>query len=676
MRRKLLQLCSFASSAAAIGMIAPAVDAQQHDDGPVIVGERTDTLKAFTLERLNVGLDFFYQYRRNHIDRGDTGSRTDTEQIAREIMTLSSRAFIGHENLVDLSFNARLGFEDRFLKSPVSTADGHDSELLALFDISALILGDGPAPMTVWARRDQTRLSREFGSSIDSMTTEAGVSVRTFHDIAPTTFRYVHREQEQNDLADLVDSLRVQDTFSIQSVWTPTDRQRLTVDYSLDFVDENQASGIDDAFRRHDATIVHTIEFGTDHHDSLRSTLRVFDQSGDFRNRTLRLSEVLRLRHSESLDSRWDLLVEDRSIGGQDQRQARGFVTLRHNLFDSLVTTLVAGGGHVDIPDANFTSEEYFGNIDLQYTKKVPYGRLNASLAGQFERIENSERGSTLDFLATVHTFNDPFPIVINQRQIIASSIVIRDSAGVQAFSSGVDFTVMTFPDRVEIRRQVGGSIADGQTVLIDFQLRAEPGNTTESVGVSFSLRYGIEEGALRGLALYLIYREIDQAIDARRNAVITPNDVRNLRYGAEYSIGHFILLAEKETQDSDISPFELTRFTARYDYRLGRRSWLSVDASHEEIDYTDTENRVELDRVTGEWGRRLGSGFDARVRLIYRNEKDELSGSTKGFEQELEFRWQHRQTSMFISLRNSFLEGDNVDSDAQTLAIGLTRDF
>ena len=649
---------------------------QQADGGPVIVGGPAGELTGFTLDRLSLSLDFFYQYRRNHIKSDVEGERTDTEHLARETLSLSSRSFIGHENLVDLSINASLGFEDQFRKSPVEATDGHDSQILTLFDATALILSEGPAPVTVWAFRDQTQLDREFASSIDSTTTEFGASVRTFLNVAPTTIRFFHREQEQNDFGDLVDSRRVQDTLAVQSAWTPTDRQRLTVDYALDLVDERQASGIDDSYERHDATIVHTWQLGPDQRDSLRSMLRVFDQSGDFENRTVRLNELLRLRHTDTLDSRWDLTLEDRSNGRQDQQQVRGVATLRHKLFDSLLTTLVAGGGQQRVPDVDFTRDEYFGSIDFDYTKRVPYGRLNASATGQYEHIENSTRGGRIDFLGVSRTFNDPFPIVISQRFVIASSIVIRDSAGVQVFAEGLDYTLTVLDDRIEIRRQVGGSIADGQQVLIDYALGPEPASTTDSLGASFGLRYGIQEGALRGLSLYLVYRELNQSVDADRSVVIVANDVRNLRYGAEYAIGDLTLLAEQEHQDSDLAPFDSTRLSARYEQRLGPGSWWNVRATRDEVHYNDTENDVVLNRVIAEWGRRLDRGLDARIRLTFRDEDETLSGHTRGFEQIFELNWRYRQTSVFIGISNAMLEGDHVDSDSQRLAIGFSRSF
>jgi hypothetical protein len=651
--------------------------ARQADDGPVVVGQTQGELRSLIVDRFDLSADLSYQYRRNSTESTFTGERTDTEHKVQETLTAVGRVFFGHKNLADLTFDATIGFENRFRDSPNLNLDDDQNDLLALFRTDLLILGQSSTPMRVWALRNQRLLEREFASSVESSTTEAGASVRAFLDTVPTTLRYYHREREQDDLGGTADFNRVEDTFELQSVWRPNRDQGLSFDYAVDFVDEDQASGFNDTFTRHDATLTHTLDFGGRRRlNNLRSTLRVFDQSGISANSTVRLDEILRLQHTESLDSRWNLILEDRSVGGQDQQQARGSTILRHKLFDSLVTTLESGGGHQRIDSVSFTRDDYYVGVNLEYNKLVPYGRLDASFTERFDRVENSDRGTQIDFVNTVHTFNDPFPVVINQRFIIPTSILIRDIAGIQVFVEGVDYTVLGFPDRVEITRQVGGSIADGETVLIDYSIGPEPENTTDTLTTSVTVRYDIDRGPLRGFSVFYLFRDLDQSIDAPMGSLIIANDVRQTRYGAEYKLGDFTFLAEQEERDSDVSPFELTRISARFNRSVGPGSWVSLDASHEDISYTDTGNDVVLDRITGEWSSRTGKNTLFRLRLNYRDEDERLGGNTTGFEQTVELNWKYRQTSMFVSATNSFLEGDDVDSDAQTIAIGLSRRF
>jgi hypothetical protein len=72
----------------------------------------------------------------------------------------------------------------------------------------------------------------------------------------------------------------------------------------------------------------------------------------------------------------------------------------------------------------------------------------------------------------------------------------------------------------------------------------------------------------------------------------------------------------------------------------------------------------------------RFSRSFDARLTILYRNEQDDLLGDTTGFEQLLSINWKHRQTEIFLILRNSMYETSAQDSDFQYFQIVFRRRF
>lgn len=645
------------------------------DGGPVVFTPGDERFEKWVLQDLDVSLEFFSRYRRDKVT-GSSNDRKDTELLFRETVGVSTRSYIGHPNLIDLTADASIGFEDNFIDSETRGIDnGHETSFVDQFNISALILGESAAPTTVYARRDETLLEREFTGSIDSQTTELGASVRTFRETIPTTFRYLHREQSQSDQIGFVDDSITQDTFSVQSFWTPNEKQRLSVDYSYDIVDETRLGGVSTDYTRHDAIIIHDWDFGEEGKHNLRSTARIFDQQGDFPQRTLRLSEIMTLEHSDTLETRYYLTLEDREVQTQTQRLVRGSAQVRHELFDSLVSTARVGGSQTTLPDDDFTSNQVFADADFDYTKKVPYGRLRASLGLAVDQIEDSERGTTITLLDQTRVFNDPFPVVIERRNIVLSSIRVTDLTNTTTYVEGLDYTVRALPNSVELTRVLGGAIADGQAVLIDYDIGPEPASTTTTYLASVSVRYSFEEGALRGLSVYSDYRDVSQEIDSESTLLI-PNESRNLRVGAEYVVRPYTFKAEYEDQDSTNSPFNSYRLEARYDQRLGWNSYLTASATHERIEFTDDDNTVILTRLSGEWSQAFSEDLDVRLRLTYRDEQDDLSGDTRGFEQGLEVNWRKGQTTAYLGVRNAFLESDSEDRLSQTFSFGFRRLF
>lgn len=662
--------------AVGVGALPALAPGQPDEGGPVIVGDRDKSLRFLILDEFSASLDFYSRYQRNSIDQHGQPKITDTELLFRETLGISSRFFLGHPNLADITADANLGLEDNFIDNDtLGLSNEHETSFFNEFNINALILGEGPAPLTLFARRNESLLDRAFIGSVDSRTTEYGASVQLFRDVAPTMITYTHRIDELEDALAINDDRLTQDTFAVQSLWTPNDRHRLSFDYTLDLVDENRASGFDTSFTRHDATAIHEYRFGADERHTLRSNLRLFDQSGDFEQTIVRLLETLNLRHTDKLTTRYDLTIEHRDVSGQPQNLYRGEFVLRHQLFDSLTTTLNAGGSRFELSEENFTSDEFHAGVDWEYTKSVPYGRFDASLGFNGAVQEDSERGQVINILDTPRVFPDALPITLSGPNILPASIVVTDLSGTRRYVEGIDFRQDNFPDRIELRRLVGGLIAENQTVLIDYALGPEAAATINTFVITIAGRYTVEEGHLAGLSPYAQYRDVSQTISPSSPSRI-PFDVRAFRGGVDYYIGSLTLNGEYERQESSISPFNAWRASARYDRRFGLNTFVRFDYTHEFVDFDDTDGTIDLDRVLAEVGYRFDFGLELRLRALYRNERDSLIGNSEGFEQSLELNWQIRQTSLFASLRNTMQESGNVSTDSQNFIFGFSRRF
>ncbi len=646
------------------------------DEGPIVLGERKEGLKAFQLERMDVALRFDGRWREEKLKQSGQPTLTNTEDVYEQSVDFSTRSFIGHKNLCDLTADLSLGWQTIDASNESTGFDQNDSGTLTTYNISALLLAESKAPTTVYATRSETLLDREFAGSLDSTNSEYGAYLYTFTDTAPTTIHLFHREQNENDQFGLVNYELSQDTLSAQTEWTPADNQRVLVNYAFDMVDEKQGTNFVNSYDRHDATATHTLEFGPEGRHNLRSTLRIFDQNGPFAQNTYRLDESLRLRHTDRFETRYDLTGEQRTTRGRDQNRYRLSGLARHRLFDSLISTFSLGASQTTMPDDNFTSDEYFTTLNFDYVKRVPYGQFNAGLGLNLDKVDNSDRGDSIPFLDERITFNDPLAVIIARRNIVPESVFITNLTETRVYVEGLDYTLAAFPDRIELRRVVGGAIADGETVLIDFDLGPEPANSIQSFTHTIVLRYTIQEGLARGLSTYLTYSDVSQELDAVDTTLFTLNDQTRLLLGAELRRGRVTLMAEHEDVSSEISPYTLLRLRARYDQRLGVRSWVALEATHEEVDYGQTDLSVDLNRVTGEIGRMLAPGLHGRARLRFRDESDSSGGQTQGFEQLVELKYTRGQTDVYATVRYSQLEGNVTETQSQLFSFGLRRAF
>lgn len=660
-----------ASPAAARASIRPPPS----DGGPVIVGENVGKYNWWDLQSFTSELEFYGEFRRDRQTTLGQPTLKLSDNLVRFTNNIGFQSYIGHRNLIDLTGTVKLGLEDQRINSSEPGADVHQTPLTDFYDLRALIFGNSKTPVTAYSRRDETVTHRDFNSSLRTDTTEHGAILSLDSDSIPTRIQYFHSERNQNDPTGSLDFKAIQDTVSLQSQTHLTDNQRLELNYTFDQVDEDQASIYTDVYGRHDGMLTHYLGFGKDNRDSLRSSLRFFDRSGRNDQAILRLDEQLLLEHTENLESRYNFSAERQERAGSEQRNILGNATVRHKLFDSLISSATAGGSSFQIPE-QFTSNEGFTSGSLDYTKQVPLGRLNATVGAGFNHQDNSDRGSNIFVVNEQYQFTDPFNLVIARRNIIPGTIVVTDVTGFQTYSAGLDYQVIVSSAQVELVRIASGSIADRQAVLITYEIGPEPGSRIDTATQTYSVRYSLQEGFLNGMSFYAYLQRVDHSVDAADPSLIILDDFTDLRYGAEYQIGDFRFLGEIQNHDSTVSAYDRWRLEGHMDRRLSRNGVLSLEVVHDVIDYRGIDNHLELDRAQARWTERIASGLDFSAYLQYRDERDDRSGNVRGFEQAAEVHWNFRQTRVSAGIRNSILDGESTDRTSQTITVGVIRSF
>jgi len=655
------------------GQAAPGQQAS--DGGPIVVGTPRESWQGFKFSRWDAALDFRLQYQDDKINDKGQASRHDRELRYRELVDLSGDAFIGHRNLIDLTGSVQLGLEDIDTESTLDGVSGHERDFVNTYDLSALILGTSLLPTTVYARREQSLLDRPFAGTIEETLMEEGGGVTVNSLKFPTTARFFHREQNIKGDFGRIDTNIVQDSASLNTAWVINTRQRLDFGYTFDKIDETQP-GFSDSYDRHDGNAVHVWSFGDENRPhELRSSLRFYSQSGLQEQDHVRWDEQLTLRHTERLESRYNVSADELDVQGETQRQARAEASVRYRLFESLSATASAGAQRVESP-GGFTSDDVFVSGQVSYTKRVPLGRFDASVGGSFDAQTNSERGSTTRVLNETYTFTDPFPIILARRNIVASSVIITPVAGFPVFREGIDYTLRVFPDHAEVRAIVGGGFVSGQQVRISYDLGPEPGSDIDTATGAFSLRYTITEGWLRGAAAYGTFRTTQYTVSAEDPSQFRLDNTNDLLLGLEYRLSDLTLRYEYNLHDSTFDPYDLHRLQVEYVHPLGPGSSVSLNGTHETINYSERGEDVAFDRATLKYLSKLDRYFDLTVQLELRREDSSESGTSQALEETIRLSYKRAQTTIYASFRNSTLDGPESNQTSQFLEFGFRRTF
>ena len=655
--------------------LLPSLNSSAQEEGPVVVGvEREwETIK---FNPVDFTLELVARYENDEVETEGQPKQRDSEWILTEALTAATTGYIGHPNFIELDLSGTFGLEETWLDSDTLGQDDDSIETLLRYNVSALIFKQSDAPATVYSTRSQTLINRQFGSSLDSIVEQHGARMVLRSPTAPMTFHYFHREEDQSSDFDFSDFNIVQDTFEWFGQWFIDPHQQLIAEYTFDNVNESGELRPTNSFVRHNAIATHNLDFGPESEHNLRSTLMYYSETGDFPIDRLRFDEALRLRHTPRFETLYDYDFDWQQTPDADQMFHRGSAGFRHRLFESLVTSFDAGGSYLTVDPASFTSTQAFAHLNFDYTKKVPFGRLSAGLFGALTWQDDSESGAGFLITDESYLIGSSGIIILNRRNVDPATIHVTDSTGLITYVEGIDYTVTVLGDRIEIRRVLGGDISSGDTVLVDYFVTPEPANTTDTVAVGSTARYDFDEGWLTGLGVYVRYFHQDQDRRSDGPEVLIPANVDDLTFGTDYRIGYLTLAAERQVRDSTLSPFNATRFDARYALPLGLGSALTLNATYDEIDRIEEDLRTTIMTAGGRWSQRWTDQLNMNLAAIWRHEEDTGEIEVDGFEQQIDLTWRYRQTTIYGSFRNAFLFSNVSDSTFQTFMIGLRREF
>jgi hypothetical protein len=643
-------------------------------DGPIVVGERPRP-RNFQLYNYRGALELIWRQRRDELDPPDAPADRFRENRFEEVFTLEADGHIYHPNLVELDLAGSFGLSQTQVDQTGQPGERRDG-IINDYDLSAIILRREMAPVTLYTRRSQDQVSRQFGPTLDSTFMSTGAIWDIRSPTVPTRFEIFHSEQKQTGLGeDIGDFSLKQDAFLWHSEYRPRPGHTLTWDYGLSYVQEETEGFSANQYVLHDANLSYSIDFGPGDRSNFTSSLSYLKQSGDFPLERFQWNEFLRLWHSEALQTRYQYTFDRQEFSGVGQDRHRASAGFTHRLFQSLVTNGTVGGGLIEFDDDS-QSQNLFGNIQLDYRKQVPLGVLSAFIGGSLDYQVNDARASPTAVVDLPRTFADGAPIILIGTNIDPNTIVITDATRLIVYQEGLDYTLSIFPDRIEIRRILGGRIVAGETVLIDYLVLPQAENVVTTTSFSLGGRYDFERGPLRGAGVYGRFRRQNQDIETDDPDTFIPNEFDNYVFGADYRFGDFRVGAEREIYDSTIAPFEANRYFANYRKRARQEWTLNVDATYQQIEYTDIDNQLDLLTVAGSVVYRVTPRLFLTASIVWRDERDELRGRTRGLEEQLQVNWYHRQTSVYGLIRNANIDSPFQDSSFQVFEIGIRREF
>lgn len=608
-----------------------------------------------------------------HIDeQGSAGVKRRNEMTEfQEKLTLKTDGDIYHPDLLLYSAAAALGLrQSRFdFDNEIDKGSGTLDE----YSLSGQLLPKQWYPIGFHLDKSEEYIPRLFTSTLRSQRESKEGTLALRLEDWPMHFQYGQDRivQEGVSARDSDLFIREDQSFRYSLKHDFSDFSNLRFEYGSDDIHQKR---FDRTFNRRERryNLLHELLFGADRQHSLDSFYSFLDQSGDQELQQMQWQERLRLEHSDTLETHYNITFDESKRSALENDRMRWGAGFVHRLFQSLVTRgdVYTSRSHLS---QGVDVDEKEGILGFDYQKKNPWGTFLANYTASVLDLEQTGGRTLINMVDERHPFQvtGSLRIQLERTNIDASSIVVMNSSRTRIYN---DYTVSQNSGITEILIVPGGDITtDGdQTLSIDYDFFTDPQRDENATTEVFSAR----ERFLNGLSLYYQYRSRDQRLRSTDTDIV-PDEFEINTFGTDYVNKGLRLAAEYSREKSTRIPSRSKQVEASYQLPLNPDTKVSLYATNSWIDYLGAvPYDITLLTVGTSAALKLSDNYSILGSVDYRDEHDSRQGITKGFQCNVELRYVLRQLNISTGFEFDSLDRLSYETDNTFFFFRLKRLF
>lgn len=543
--------------------------------------------------------------------------RRDTTRVEPTV-ALTLEGSVYHPNLVEFSTYTEVGYQyhdklDTALEGSESGSEGEENNVLQDYRVILDVLREKPYAVNLLAQRQLNERDDDFFTRSEVDTERYQLSTGYVPGRATDT----RDGTPGGPFSFTVSASRLEET--IDDITRPSDdredvlefqgfRERGLRDHTrlkyqwTDFKFTERELATDEGVR-HLASVTDNRVFGADESVLLASSARYENQDrNDVDSSSIDLAESATLVHSDTLESKYLYTFRDRDVGSSSTLRHEGIASLRHQLFDSLTSTLEAEGRweEDESPGSLLEAGRYGGGFGEQYTKKLPHeSRISLDAGLRLLEHDRDAVGGSRTVIDERHILRNDEITLLDEPDVERSSIRVTDGSGRTTRTEGLDYEILPRGRFTQIRRLPGGFIPDGGAVLVDYRAGAQDSDDYTST----EQRYGARLSLVRGLLdLYVRLYQLDY----QDNELLFLQEFDDLVIGAETRWRQFRAGIEYEDYDTNLTPYRTWRLFQSYQLYPTRRSVLVLDLRQQSTDFLEEDDEERLYSFIGRYRHRL----------------------------------------------------------------------
>lgn len=373
-----------------------------------------------------------------------------------------------------------------------------------------------------------------------------------------------------------------------------------------------------------------------DKRKSLYSGASVYDVAGTNKSRILNFNESLNIEHTDRLNSHYNYVFSDMTSSGVETKDNDVSFSLSHRLYESLISTF--SPYYFNSKSTSFSQDTYGLSLDEDYVKKLgKIGKLSLGAGAAYSKEKRKSLDQIISIINESHTLTTGVLTFLDRSQIDTSTVIVTNAAGTITYALTSDYILTSSADKTQIQRVPGGSISDGQEVLVDYQAKASPLLKFNTLENNYRFRIDFLE-ELFGL-FYNVTRERHPRVSGGEDFI--SQEIVDTTIGLDFKYKVLSVQISDEDYDSTLSPFRQKRIKSSVVFNPTEKSTLTIESSQCRVKLINTDDIQKLFDLISRYSVGLNqySRFNAEAGLrLQKGSGIDLDDVTAGLGYELNF--------------------------------------
>lgn len=484
--------------------------------------------------------------------------------------------------------------------------------------------------------------NREYTTSVESYNTGFGGGVNYRNSFAPINITYQKNKIDQRELQTSRQYLTDRQSIKANSEFTFSDYDENRLTYTFDDYERQYYSASKVSSKISSLHLNSTVRFDSTQMNVLNSNIYYSTNSGNFDYNRFQVNENINLQLQSNFfySGNYQFFNFDQRESKTTQHTLRN--RIEHQLYESLRTQIF-----YEYVNSNQTfSEELIGTggIGISYNKKIPTGNLSLSYEFRKRNLSNNSLTPSITILNEEHSLSDDEIILLQNPYIEILSLLVKDVTGTIIYQENFDYIIVERNNFIEIQRLPGGLIGNGSTIYVDYIANGQPSYEYGVNSNNFTSRISLFDNFFEA---YFRLNENSYNNIVNQDATILKSISQRV-YGTKIHISSFSAGIEFDDYNSNIIPYQATRYFLTLSSRLSSNISTSVTANLKFIELLSEKEKQEFHDVAG----RIIYGISSKTSLNLEGSYRFQNG--KGLDLELsilrgEFKTQYR--AIYITL-------------------------